>query len=115
MFPRLPVFSIYVILPNPELSVTCGQVLLTWLSNLSDCVPTRKRTASVSAVCAVRARACGVTKYRVRITYRITAQRQLSDSSTGMNGASVKQQHLKLEPVNDGSVVLHLRSVLCEV
>lgn len=104
-----------MISPNPELPVTCGQVLLTWLSNLSDCVPTRKRTASVSAVCAVRARACGVTKYRVRIIYKIPAQRQLSDSSTGMNGAAVKQQHLKLEPVNDGSVVLHLRCVLSAV
>lgn len=35
-------------------------VFLTWLSNFNDCVPTRKRIASVSAVWAVSARACKV-------------------------------------------------------
>lgn len=32
---------------------------VTWLSYFRDCVPTRNRMASVSAVCGVSARACG--------------------------------------------------------
>ena len=59
-FPLCSVADIF--LPIAVNGMTCLSLsmFLTWLSNFRDCVPTRKRMASVSAVWAVSARACNM-------------------------------------------------------